>query len=188
MTSDRQIAIDTNKSCCGSLCVSKLGKTNLRILREKYLSHMQQYLDHIVTKNSTHVEYYLTLSTKYCRISFKIAYSIDNSRLYRIQQRLVNGSWVPFDKNICGSKGLIGLHAMRWMEIYFSKQCDVIPTIGRLHLLDNFTHHEVYQAYKDEMLLENVHYIQYQHFNRLWPTNERIRPVGRARSGFHHHA
>ena len=38
LTSDRQIAIDTNKSCCGSLCVSKLGKTNLRILQEKYLS------------------------------------------------------------------------------------------------------------------------------------------------------
>ena len=85
-----------NKSCCGSLCLSKFGKTNLRILQEKYLSlngeeqdtffisHMQQYLDHIVTKNSTHVEYYLTLFTKYCRNAFKIAYSIGNTRLYCI--------------------------------------------------------------------------------------------------------
>ena len=54
------------------------------------------------------------------------------------------------------------------MEIYFSKQCDVMPTTGRLHLSDNFTRREVYQAYKDDMLLECVPYIQYRHFNRLW--------------------
>ena len=38
LTSDRQIALDTNNSCCGSLCLSKFGKINLTILREKYLS------------------------------------------------------------------------------------------------------------------------------------------------------
>ena len=54
------------------------------------------------------------------------------------------------------------------LERYFSKQCDIMPTTRRLHLSDNFTHHEVYQAYKDDMLLDSVPYIQYRHFNRLW--------------------
>ena len=43
-----------------------------------------------------------------------------------------------------------------------------MPTTGRLHLSDNFTRREVYQAYKDNMLLDIVPFIQYQHFNRLW--------------------
>ena len=33
-----------------------------------------------------------------------------------------------------------------------------MPTIGRLHLSDNFTPHKVYQPYKDDMLLEGVPY------------------------------
>ena len=43
-----------------------------------------------------------------------------------------------------------------------------MPTTGKLHLSDNFTHREVYQAYKDDMLLDSIPYIQYRHFNRLW--------------------
>ena len=43
-----------------------------------------------------------------------------------------------------------------------------MPTTGRLHLSDNFTHREVYQTYTNDMLLDSVPYIQYQHFNRLW--------------------
>ena len=73
-------------------------------------------------------------------------------RLHRIQLRLVKGSWVPFDKNTTGYKGLIGRHVIRWMEIYFPKQCDIMPTTGRLHLSDNITHDEVYQLYKDEIV------------------------------------
>ena len=46
--------------------------------------------------------------------------------------------------------------AVTWMERYFSKQCDIMPTTRRLHLSDNFTRHEVYQAYKDDMLLDTV--------------------------------
>ena len=53
--------------------------------------------------------------------------------------------------SIC--KGLLGRHAVTWMERYFSKQCDIMPTTGRLYLSDNFTRREVYQ---------------YRHFNRLW--------------------
>ena len=69
-------------------------------------------------------------------------------------------------ESIC--KSLLGHHAVTWMERYLSKKCDIMPTTGRLHLSDNFTHCEVYQAYKDDMLLDNVHFIQYRHFNRLW--------------------
>ena len=105
---------------------------------------------------------------KSCRVAFKISYTIGNMRLQRIQHRLLKGWWVPFNNTKSTCKGLIGRHAVRWMEIYFSKQCDVMATIGRLHLLDNFTHREVYQAYKDDMLLESVPYIQYRHFNHLW--------------------
>ena len=43
-----------------------------------------------------------------------------------------------------------------------------MPIIGRLHLSHNFTHHEVYQMYKDVMLFEGVPYIQHRYFNRLW--------------------
>ena len=67
LTSDRQIAIDTSRSCCGSQCLSKFGKTNLRVLREKYLSlngegqdtflisHMQLVLDHTLAAKSVHM-------------------------------------------------------------------------------------------------------------------------------------
>ena len=51
------------------------------------------------------------------------------------------------------------------MEVYFSKQYDVMPTTGILHFSDNFTRWEVYQSYKDDMSLEGVPYIQYRHFN-----------------------
>ena len=43
-----------------------------------------------------------------------------------------------------------------------------MPTSGRLHFFDNFNRHEVYQAYKDDMLLEIVPYVIYRHFNQLW--------------------
>ena len=43
-----------------------------------------------------------------------------------------------------------------------------MPTTGRSHLSDNFTHYEVYQAYKDDMMLDGIPYVQYRHFTRLW--------------------
>ena len=36
LSSDRQIAFDTNKSCYGNLCLSKFGKANIRGLQQKY--------------------------------------------------------------------------------------------------------------------------------------------------------
>ena len=110
LCSDRQIAMDTSKPCCGNLCLTKFGKANLRGLRQKYLSlngeeqdtcmlsHMQLVQDHTARSSSMQVEYYLTLSMKSCRVAFKIAYSVGNMRLERIQHRLVKGSWVSFQQ------------------------------------------------------------------------------------------
>ena len=78
------------------------------------------------------------------------------------RSRLLSTSNDSFNNKVYGCKGLIGCNAGRWMEIYFSKQCDIMPTTGRLHLSDNFTCREVYQAYKNDMLLESVPYIQYR--------------------------
>ena len=130
------------------------------------ISHMQLVQDHTIGPSSMHVEYYLAPSMKSCWVAFKIAYNFGNMKLQRIQHWL--GSWEPFNNKASRCKGLVGCHAVRWMEIYFSKQCDIMPTTRRLHLSDNFTRHEVYQVYKDDMLLESVPYIQYRHFNRLW--------------------
>ena len=157
----------------------KFGKANLQGLRHKYLFlneeeqdtymilHMQLVQDHTTRAISMQVEYYLTLSMKSCRVAFKIAYNIGSMRLERIQHQLLKGSWVSFNNKASICKGLLGRHVVTWMERYFSKQCDIMPTTGRLHLSDNFTLHEVYQTYKDDMLLDNVHFIQYRHFNRL---------------------
>ena len=140
LCSDRQVICDSIKSCCGNDCLAKFGKANLRVLRQKYLSlngeeqdtflisHMQllkEELQHVGI-GSIHVEYFLGMSNKCCRISFKIAHSIGNMRLQRIQQRLVKGEWIPFNKD--SSRCLIGRHALNWMEIYFSTQCEVMPT------------------------------------------------------------
>ena len=180
LCSDRQLLCDLNKSCCANLCLSTYGKSRLRETRQKYLSlngeeqdtfllsHMQLKLDHKAGPNSTQVEYFLGLNTKCCRAAFKITHSIGNMRLQRVQERLLKGSWVQFDQNGSGCKGQIGQQAIRWMEVYFSKQCEVMPTTGRLHLSDNFTRREVYQSYKDDMSSDVEPYIQYRHFNRLW--------------------
>ena len=123
--------------------------------------HMQLVQDHTARASSMQVEYYLTLSMKSCRVAFKIAYSIGNMRLEKIQNPLVKVLWVPFNNKTSICKGLIGHHVITWMDKYFSKQCDIMPTTGRLHLSDNFTLREVYQSYKDAMLLDSVPYIQY---------------------------
>ena len=125
------------------------------------ISHIQLIQDHTARPSSTQVKYYLVLSMNSCRVAFKISYNIGNMRLKRLQHRLVKGSWVPFNNKASVCKGLVGRHVVTWIEIYFSKQCDIMPTTRRLHLTDNFRLHEVYQAYKDDMLLDSVHYIQY---------------------------
>ena len=116
------------------------------------------------------MEYYLSLSTKCCWVASKIAYSIGNMRLQRIQLRLVKGLWIPFHNKYyeSGSKVLIRGRVVRWMDMYFSKQCDIMPPTWRLYLSNNIPCREVYQAYKDDMLLECLLDVQYQHFNQSW--------------------
>ena len=138
LCSDHQIAFDISKPCCGNLCLSKFGKPNLRGLQQKYLSLNSDKQDtflisHMQLVKVQHVEYYLSLSVKSCRVAFKIVYRIGNMRLQRIQHQLVKGWWVPFNNIESACKGLIGLHAIRWMEIYLVKQCDVMLTTRRLH-------------------------------------------------------
>ena len=130
LCSDRQIICNSSKSCCVNLCLTKFERINLRRMREKYLSldgdeqdtflisHMQLVRDQAT---GVHVEYFVDLSLKCRRAAFKIAHSIGDMRLQRVQQRLLKGSWVPIDRNGTGNKGQIGQHAIRWIEVYFSK-------------------------------------------------------------------
>ena len=97
MSSESQITFDANKSYCGNHYLSKFGKSNLRGMRQKYqslngkeldtffISHMKRVKDHTGGACSTHVEYFLGLSTKCCRVAFKLTHSIGNMRLQRIQ-------------------------------------------------------------------------------------------------------
>ena len=96
-------------------------------------------------------------------------------RLERIQHRLVKGLWVPFNNKASICKGLVGRHAVTWMERYFSKQCDIMPTTGRLYFSDKFTCREVYQAYKDDMLLDNVPYILFAHDRDIYMWDQEYR-------------
>ena len=78
---------------------------------------MQLIRDHIVGASSMYVEYFLGLSIKCCRAAFKIAHSIGNMRLQRIQELMVKGSWIPFNTNALGGKGIIGSHCINWTVI-----------------------------------------------------------------------
>ena len=64
--------------------------------------------------------------------------------------------------------GVVGQHAISWMERYFRLNTDVMPTSGKLHLMDNYTRFEVYTLYKDDMLDSCQQFTSYSHFTRLW--------------------
>ena len=42
--------------------------------------------------------------------------------------------------------------AMSWMENYFALNAEVLPTSGKMHLMDNYTRYEVFMLYKEGML------------------------------------
>ena len=65
-------------------------------------------------------------------------------------------------------KGALGRNAIGWMKNYFKLNCEVMPTTGRLHLSDNYTRREVYDAYKSEMYTSSAKYVTYSQFTRLW--------------------
>ena len=61
-------------------------------------------------------------------------------------------------------------NAIRWIKNYFNLNCEVMPTTGRLHLSDNYTRREVYDAYRSDMLTSSDKYVTYSQFTRLWST------------------
>ena len=79
-----------------------------------------------------------------CRSAFKIIHGLGNARL-----------------------GPVGQMAVSWMENYFAMN-EVLPTLGKMHLMDNYTRYEVFTLYKDDMLESNEQFASYSHFSRLW--------------------
>ena len=57
---------------------------------------------------------------------------------------------------------------MSWMENYFAMNAKVLPTSGKMHLMDNYTRYEVFMLYKEDMLESNEKFASYSHFSRLW--------------------
>ena len=46
--------------------------------------------------------------------------------------------------------------AVSWMENYFfALNAEVLPTLGKMHLMDNYTRYKVFMLYKEDMLKSN---------------------------------
>ena len=85
-------------------------------------------------------------------------------RLHRVQQRLLSGDQMLNCKEVPTMKGAIGRHAIGWMKIYFQLNCEVMPTIGRMHLSNNYTRGELYDVYRSEMVDSSNKYVTYNQF------------------------
>ena len=48
-------------------------------------------------------------------------------------------------------KGLMGQYTVNWMQNYFMLHYEVMPTIGQLHLSDNYTRDELFKMNRDEL-------------------------------------
>ncbi len=180
LTSDHQLQHDISKKCCLSSCLAKIGRRGLQGIRHSYFSlngeeqdtfladRLQLMRDPSSGKNVS-FEYYLNVNDRCCRKAFKIALGLGNLRLNRIQCRYISGD--TFENNSVveiSGKGLVGQHAIYWMQNYFRMHCEVMPTTGRLHLADNYTRDELYQIYKDEMESLIEKFVSYSQFTRLW--------------------
>ena len=180
LTSDHQLHHDVLKKCCQSECLSKIGKRGLQAIRHVYFSLNGEEQDTFIadrlqlisdggSRTSVSFEYYLTVNDRCCRKAFKIALGIGNLRLNRIHCRCLSGDAFFEDPYVeISGKGLVGKHAVIWMQNYFRMHCEVMPTTGRLHLPDNYTRDELYQIYKDEMDSQVERYVSYSQFTRLW--------------------
>jgi hypothetical protein len=90
-------------------------------------------------------------------------------RLHRIQHRCISGEgFVDNHSEDVVRKGLVGNHAVIWMQNYFRMHCEVMPTTDRLHLPDNYSRDGLFQIYKQEMELQRERYVRYSQFTRLW--------------------
>ena len=184
VTSENQLRVDINKDCCARGCMSAIGKDKLRALRRYYFSltgdeqdtylmtHMHMVKD-ILSNIKISFEYYLFYSQQCCRVAFKISLCVSNMRLHRVQQRVLNGDTCVDGGDVPSMKGASGRNAIGWMKNYFKLNCEVMPTTGRLHLSDNYTRREVYDAYKSVMLMSSDKYVTYSQFTRLWSSQFR---------------
>ena len=91
-------------------------------------------------------------------------------RLHRVQQQVFNGDLNNDGDVVPSMKGALGRTAIGWMKNYFKLNCEVVSASGRLHLSDNYTRREVYDAYRSDMLMTSDKYVTYSQFTRLWST------------------
>ena len=165
MTSKAQIKETCSTLCCIKNCLAGLGVKKMTALRIRYfgLNREEQdyYLNAAITQlKSDQVEYYLG-SMQICRSAFKIIHGLGNARLARVQKRLRcfrNPRLI----------GPVGQMAVSWMENYFAMNAEVLPTSGKMHLMDNYTRYEVFSLYKEDILESNEKFASYSHFSRLW--------------------
>ena len=151
--------------CCIKNCLVGLGVKKLSALRIRYfgLNRKEQdyYLNEAITQfKSDQLEYYFG-SMPICRSAFKIIHGLGNARLARVQKRLRcfrNPRLI----------GPVGQMAVSWMENYFAMNAEVLPTSGKMHLMDNYTRYEVFTLYKEDILESNENFASYSHFSRLW--------------------
>ena len=83
--------------------------------------------------------YYLFTAQQCCRVVFKIALCVSNTRLHRVQQRVLNGDLSIDGNDVPSMKGASGRNGIGWMKNYFKVSCEVMPTTGMLHLSYNYT-------------------------------------------------
>ena len=180
LTADHQLLQDIAKRCCLSDCMSKIGKKGLKALRHWYfslngdeqdtfLADRLQLVQDSSSRDKVTFDYYLNVNDRCCRKAFKIALGIGNMRLNRIQHRCLYGDAILEHLNADYSgRGLVGQHAVNWLQNYFTLHCEVMPTTGRLHLSDNYTRDELFKMYRDEMESRSERYVRYSQFTRLW--------------------
>ena len=88
----------------------------------------------------------------------------------RVQQPVLKCDLNSDSRAIPSMKGALTRNAICWMKNYFKLNCEVMPTTSTLHLSDNYTRREVYDAYRSDMLTTSDKYVTYSQFTRLWST------------------
>ena len=58
---------------------------------------------------------------------------------------------MPFNNKASICKGMLGRHAVTWMERYFSKQCDIMPTTGRLPVMTRMRPHKAHLVHQMDL-------------------------------------
>ena len=124
------MSLYVSKSCCACGCMPMFGKDKLRALQCYYFSltddeedtylatHMQMESD-LSTDISICFEYYLYSSQQCCRVAFKISLSVNNMRLDRVQQQVINGDLSIHCNNVPSMNGATRRNVIAWMKNFF---------------------------------------------------------------------